>query len=120
MKKNTIIALIIIVIAVALVWQYSPTGNQGPGLPGGVKFVLGRVIRTEASKIYFSASGGGGKTAIISDSTELKKQVKEAEGVKAVDAQLSDFVKGVNIVVFHTKEPKGNDYRATKVQIIDY
>lgn len=88
-------------------------------MPGGVKFELGEVIRVETDKIFFTVSTGEEKTALLGIDTELKKQTRTANGVKVVDAQLSDFTKGVKIVVYYIEEPENGNYPALKIQNIE-
>ncbi|MBI2674458.1 MAG: hypothetical protein HYX22_01850 [Candidatus Yanofskybacteria bacterium] len=134
-KIKIVITLVIIAAAVLLLaWQYvirdgkeqKPTDNQtesqqtgSPALPGGVKFELGEVIRVETDKIFFTVSTGEEKTALLGIDTELKKQTRTANGVKVVDAQLSDFTKGVKIVVYYIEEPENGNYPALKIQNIE-
>lgn len=130
MKKNVIIGVVILLVAVVLAWQYvsknikedtqRPDSSGQPTVQGEAKFILGQVTQVEAGVIHFSVSGSGKKTAEINNGTVLKKQVKEGGEVKLVDAQLKDFVSGAKIVVYYTREPQNNNYKATKIQIIGY
>lgn len=130
MKKNIIIGVVILLVAVVMVWQYAsknvqedtqrPESSGQPTVEGEAKFILGQVTQVEAGAIRFSVSGSEEKTAEVNKSTVLKKQVKDGAGVKLVDAQLNDFASGVQVVVYYNQEPQSNVYKATKIQIIDY
>ena len=130
MKKGVIIGVAVLLVAVVWVWQYVPKNVQEdtqrpdssgqPTVQGEAKFVLGQITGVEAGAIIFSVLGSDKKTAKVNNDTVLKKQVKEGDGVKLVDAQLGDFTSGVKIVVYYTQEPQDNNYKAAKVQIISY
>lgn len=130
MKKNIIIGVVVLLVAVALVWQYAsrninedtqrPGRSGPPAVQGEAKFILGQVTQVEAGAIHFSVSGSDKKTAEINESTVLNKQVKEGDRIKLVDARLADFTKGNRVVVYYLQDPQGDSYKATKVQVIDY
>lgn len=133
MNKKIILAGVVAVLAIVLIlvayysgWlggnalpstSTSPTDTKATNVPQ-VSFMMGEVVKTENSKIYF-ITGGVEKIAVVGKDTQLVKQQTGAGGVvKVVSATLADFKKSSTIVIYPNPGASVNEFTPTKIQII--
>lgn len=135
-KKNILYVIVLLLIIIGAFWYVfslvkptsqpavvqsqtdltDKTNKKVPPPPEIPKFISGTVTRTEKGKVFIQA-GGGEKTIITNDKTEIVKQVKVDGIFQNLPATFAEIKSLLQIVVFYG-ENSGSEYTANKIQIL--
>jgi hypothetical protein len=85
-------------------------------------FASGMVDKVEGDRVYFTGGAQGGFVselqAVVTNDTQIVKQVKTNGILNIENAELSDIQSGDSIVVYYASESQ-NQFTATKIQVIN-
>lgn len=132
-NKNTSYYIILgVVVIIGIVWYFIPfdsfrtelskqfTDTQNTSItPETPKFIMGVVSKTEGKKMFIKIAEEE-KTVIIDDNTLIVKQIKEGGKFNNIPAGIIEISNSSRVVVYYTEEPSSPEYRAVKIQILNF
>lgn len=99
--------------------EKSPKTENTSIAPSTPKFVMGVVSGVDGQKILIKIAEEE-KTLRIDDKTMIVKQIKEGGKFNNIPAGIIEISNSSRVVVYYTEEPSSPEYRAVKIQILNF
>lgn len=137
-NKNAFYIVLLLLIVAGIVWysfgfkksipQFQPQSvgqtqnNQNKQGPPPIaempKFIMGDVSKIEGQNVFIKV-GTEEKTITTDAKTAVISQVKDGTGWKNISATLGDVKAPLKIVVYYNQN-SGSEYKADKIQILNF
>jgi hypothetical protein len=133
-NKNAFYVVLILLVLAGVIWYSYGFKKSAPELVGQTqnnqnkkgpppiaempKFIMGNVSKVEGQNVLIKV-GPEEKTITTDAKTAVISQVKDGTGWKNISATLGDVKAPLKIVVYYNQNT-GSEYKADKIQILNF